>query len=450
MNFDPNGIGQKLHRHVSALFPIFRSITGEGMRQTLAYIGESIPLQIRQVPTGTPVLDWEVPQEWTVRGATLRRLNGDVVLDIADTNLHLVHYSHPVDRVVPIEELQAHLHSLPKQPDLVPYRTAYYANSWGFCLAERQRQALTDPAYHVSIDTELAPGVLNYGEMVLPGEGPDEVLFSIHCCHPSLANDNLSSIAIAIELAQRLERRARRRFTYRFLFAPGTIGAITWLHLNREVTARIRHGLVLSCLGDGGPPTYKRSRRENADIDRYVAYQLRAGGHGDRVRPFLPYGYDERQYCSPGFDLPVGCLTRTPNGEYPEYHTSADDLELVRPEALADSLALLCRLVDMIEADYVPLGTCLHGEPQLGRRGLYQAIGGQPIGADPSSRFDQLTLLWVINQADGTHSLLDIAERSGKPFAAVAAAAEALAAAGLLNRADPSPARASDRQAGDR
>lgn len=421
-----------LYAHVEALYPLCRSITGPGLRETLGYIAEHVPLEIREVPSGTKVLDWEVPREWTVRGASIRSLSGETLVDFARHNLHLVQYSAPVDAVVSRTELERHLHSLPAQPDLIPYRTGYYADDWGFCLAERDRRKLTDEAYRVVVDTTLAPGSLSYGQCLIPGEGPGEVLFSIHCCHPSLANDNLSGIAVAIELARSLAARPRRRFTYRFVFGPGTIGAITWLHFNRDAATRIRHGLVLSNLGDGAPPTYKQSRRGDAPIDRYAAHLLREEGHRDRLLPFIPYGYDERQYCSPGFNLPVGCLMRSPSGTFPEYHTSADDLAFVQPAALADSLRLLDRVVGMIEQDRVWRNLSPHGEPQLGRRGLYGKIGGLPSGPAGQGGLDQMSLLWVLNLADGQHSLLDMAERSGRSFDSLAAAAAALAEAGLL------------------
>jgi len=432
-------IARDLHAHVETLFPICRSITGEGLRQTLRYIGSHVPLEIREVPSGTPVLDWQVPPEWNVRGASIQTLDGREVVNFSDSNLRLVQYSRPVDRIVPIDELQKHLHSIPEQPDLIPYRTAYYSDTWGFCLRHHERMALNEPAYHVRIDTSVAPGSLSYGECFLPGEEPGETLLSVHCCHPSLANDNLSGIAVAIELARALQRR-KRRYGYRFLFIPGTIGSIAWLHFNRDAPSRIRHGLVLSCVGDAAPPTYKQSRRVNAPIDRYAAYVLKDEGHGERVVPFIPYGYDERQYCSPGFNLPVGCFMRSPNGTFPEYHTSADDLSFVKPEALADSLRVVERILTIAEQDRVLRNTEPFGEPQLGRRGLYRAVGGQhDRGA--GAEFDQMTLLWVLNLADGDHSLLDIAERSGKRFEAVVAAADALAKVGLLKGGDGEPIR---------
>ncbi len=437
---DTTELGATAFRHVTSLFPLFRSITGPGLRQTLRYVAEHTGAQVREVPSGTRVLDWEVPLEWTVRGATISRLSGEVVVDLADSNLHLLHYSRPVDARVSRRELDAHLHSLPEQPDLIPYRTGYYADSWGFCVTQRQRDALTDESYHVRIDADLLPGSLSYGELLLPGQVADEVLLSVHCCHPSLANDNLSSIAVAIELARRLSERPRRHHSFRFVFVPGTIGAIAWLQDNPDAAQRVRHGLVLSCLGDAGPHTYKQSRRGNAPIDRYVEHVLRAEGGVARIRPFIPYGYDERQYCSPGFNLPVGCLMRSPNGTFPEYHTSADNLDFVHPDALAGSIRLIEEIVEVIEEDRVPVSTAPYGEPQLGRRGLYAAIGGQFDKAGPARRFDQMALLWVLNQADGGNSLLDIAERSGKPFGEVAAATAALEAAGLLECRRPQDA----------
>jgi aminopeptidase-like protein len=417
---------QILHHHVEALFPICRSITGQGLRQTLRYIQGFIPIQISEVASGTEVLDWVVPDEWTVRGASIRTLDGETVVDFARNNLHLVQYSQPMDTVVSREELDAHLYSLPDQPDLIPYRTAYYARTWGFCLAHNTRKRLTDSTYRVVIDTTLEPGSLSYGELRLAGQIEEEVLLSAHSCHPSLANDNLSAIAVAIEVARTLAERPHR-LSYRFLFAPGTIGAITWLNFNPVAVGNIRHGLVLTCLGDDAPPSYKRSRRGDAMIDRYAEYILRNGGHADRLLPFEPTGYDERQYCSPGFDLPVGRLTRSPGGTFPEYHTSADNPTFVKPEALEDSMRVVLRMIDMIERDRYWLNRFPRGEPQLGRRGLY------PIKKDAG--FDQLSLMWVLNLSDGRHSLLEIAERSGKPFEAIAAAAAVLAEAGMLEPA---------------
>jgi aminopeptidase-like protein len=414
---------------IAELFPICRSITGNGVRQTLAILKRHLPLEVREVPSGTPVLDWTVPKEWNIRDAYIAREDGTRVVDFAASNLHVVQYSRPIDTMMPLTELLPHLHSLPDQPDWIPYRTSYYSEDWGFCLTHRQLSSLADGSYRVVIDSDLAPGHLSYGELLIPGQSDATVLFSCHICHPSLANDNLSGIAVAVMLALHLQAR-RPRYSYRFLFIPGTIGSLTWLAGNEDKVADIQHGLVLSCLGDAGGVTYKQSRRGNAAIDRIVAHVLRHDTGPHSIRPFVPYGYDERQYCSPGFDLPVGCLMRTPNGEYPEYHSSADDLSLLRVESLCHSLALLQRLVAVIEGEGLYRSRNPKGEPQLGRRGLYAAMGGHRTAAR-----DQMALLWVMNLADGRHSLLDMAERAGFPFAAIHAAAEALLGAGLIEPA---------------
>lgn len=419
--------GAAMMRLIERLFPICRSITGRGMRQSLAILGEHIPLQLSEVASGTAVLDWTVPKEWNIRAAHIDRLDGTRVVDFASSNLHVVQYSRPVNEIVPLAELRRHVHSLPETPDWIPYRTSYYQEDWGFCLAHRQLETLTDPAYRVVIDATLADGHLTYGECVIPGASAAEVLISCHSCHPSLANDNLSGMAVAVMLARHI-MHVPRRLTYRFLFIPGTIGSITWLARNEDAAQHIRYGLVLSCLGDGAGFTYKQSRRGDAAIDRIVAHVLRHGEAPHRITPFIPYGYDERQYCSPGFNLPVGCFMRSPNGSYPEYHTSADNLALLRPESLAGSLAALQRIVEIIEGDAVYLSCNPKGEPQLGRRGLYHATGGH---RDPG--YDQMALLWVLNLADGSHSLLDMAERAGAPFGTMRAAADALIGAGLLS-----------------
>jgi aminopeptidase-like protein len=418
--------GTAMMQLIETLFPICRSITGRGFRQSLDILGRHIPIRISEIPSGTPVLDWVVPKEWNIREAHIDRLDGTRVVDFAASNLHVVQYSTPVDAVVPLVELRRRLHSLPDAPDWIPYRTSYYREDWGFCLTQRQLDTLTDPAYRVVIDATLADGNLSYGECVVEGDSDEEILVSCHCCHPSLANDNLSGMAVATFLAKQAQRQ-KPHLTYRFLFIPGTIGSITWLARNEDRVRRIRHGLVLSCLGDEAGFTYKQSRRGNATIDRIVEHALRHGNAPYRILPFTPYGYDERQYCSPGFDLPVGCLMRSPNGTYAEYHTSADNLTLLRPESLTGSLAMAAAIVAIIEGDARYLNTKPKGEPQLGRRGLYRATGGH---RDPGQ--DNMALLWVLNLADGKHTLLDTADRAGLPFAIIREAADRLVAAGLL------------------
>jgi aminopeptidase-like protein len=425
--------GFALHALVRDLYPIARSITGDGLRQTLSTISRHVPLAITEVPTGTPALDWDVPNEWNIRGARIETLDGRTVVDFAQSNLHVVGYSIPVDAVVSRDELARHVHTLPDQPILIPYRTGYYAQDWGFCLAEETWRRMTDPSYRVVIDSTLGPGSLTYGEALVEGELPDEVLISVHCCHPSLANDNLSGIAVATGLARRL-KATRPRLSYRFLFIPATIGSLAWLSRNEAGLSRIRHGLVLTCLGDTGSFHYKASRRGDAVIDRAVVQALKDRGTPARVLPFSPYGYDERQYCSPGYDLPVGCFMRSPNGTFPEYHTSADNLDFVKPESLADSLHALLDIVDILESDRTYRRVDGRGEPQLGRRGLYRAISGQKEAGGTS----QLALLWVLNLADGRHSLLAMAERSGLPFRQIRNAANLVLEADLIHPVEAS------------
>jgi aminopeptidase-like protein len=407
-----------LHDLVRTLFPITRSITGMGVRETLAILRRHIPLSVVEVASGTPILDWEVPLEWNIRGATLSTLDGRRVVDFATNNLHVVGYSRSVHEVVSRQELARHVHTLPDQPDLIPYRTGYFANDWGFCMPHNVWLMMRDEFYRVDIDSDLQPGSLTYGELFLAGETAEEILITAHICHPSLANDNLSGIAVATALAIRQEQR-KRRLGYRFLFIPATVGAIAWLARNEPSLDRIKHGLVLTCLGDPGPFHYKQSR-SGAVIDRAVAHVLRHSGQEHAIIPFNPYGYDERQFCSPTFDLPVGCLMRAVHGTFPEYHTSADNLHFVKPEALDQSYAMLATLLDLLDVDYTYARTDGRGEPQLGRRGLYRAIAGQKEGGGAN----QMDLLWLLNLADGKHSLLDMAERADVPFARLQAAAK--------------------------
>ncbi|MFI6921717.1 DUF4910 domain-containing protein [Nonomuraea spiralis] len=414
--------GPEMHDLVRRLYPLCRSITGDGLRRTLDVIDGSIPLKVSEVPTGTKVLDWTIPREWNIRDAYVKDAAGNRVVDFHDNNLHVVGYSVPVEATMSLEELRGRLHTLPGQPDLVPYRTSYYAETWGFCLSQNTLDGLADGPYEVRIDSTLADGHLTYGEHVVQGRSSEEVLISCHVCHPSLANDNLAGVAVAVALAQRL---SDPWYTYRFVFAPGTIGAITWLARNRERTDRIRHGLTLACAGDAGTITYKRSRRGDAEIDQVFAYVLKDRPH--TILDFSPYGYDERQYCSPGFDLPVGSLTRTPYGSYPEYHTSADNPDFVRPEAMEDTLETLWSAVQVLEGNRRYQNLSPYGEPQLGARGLYGSLGGRS-----DTKQAQMAMLWVLNLSDGLHSLLDIAERSNLPFQALADAANALRNAGLL------------------
>jgi len=422
---DLNATGNELHRFAEELYPICRSITGNGLRETLRSIQQIIPVEIFEVPSGTPVFDWTVPKEWNIQDAYIKDASGQRVVDFQRSNLHVLNYSIPVHSTVPLTELKQHLLTLPEHPERIPYRTSYYKEQWGFCVTHNQLSALADGDYEVCIDSTLQDGHLTYGECYLPGQSSDEVLISVHACHPSLANDNLSGLTVATSLAQLLAGK-NLRYSYRFLFIPGTIGAITWLARNKETAARVRHGLVLTCIGDAGGFHYKKSRRGNAEIDRAASHVLRHCGEPAEVLEFSPYGYDERQYCSPGFNLPVGCLMRSVWGTFPEYHTSGDNLDFIHPQQLARSLRLCVSIFDVLENNrsYLNQNPCC--EPQLGKRNLYRSTGGDSIGVEINAR------LWVLNFSDGEHSLLDIAERSGLPFVAIHDAAELLRENGLL------------------
>jgi aminopeptidase-like protein len=431
--FDAPAAGASIFGFAERAFPICRSITGDGVRQTLGLLAEIVPgLERREVPTGTQVFDWQVPREWNVTRAFLVDPEGRKRADFADSNLHLLNYSVPVDRTMPLAELRPHLYSLPARPAAIPYRTSYFKEHWGFCLAHQELESLPEGDYRVVIESRLEPGHLTYGELFLPGELPDTVLLSAHLCHPSLANDNLSALGVLAHLGALLSSLPSRRYGYRLVFAPGTVGAITWLAQNEAAARRIRHGLVAANLGDGGRFHYKRSRRGDAPIDRAVALVLRDAGEPHAIEDFVPFGYDERQYNSPGFALDVGSLTRTPWGRYPEYHSSDDNLSLIRPEHLALSLRRYLEVVAVLEANRTYLNLSPFCEPQLGRRGLYSHIGGRDDG-----REFELALLWVLNQSDGEHDLMAIAERSGAPFRRVADAAAALVAANLLQEHSP-------------
>jgi aminopeptidase-like protein len=420
--------GAELYRIVSELYPICRSITGNGVRESLRVLQQQVPLSLHEIPSGTKVFDWVVPNEWNIRDAYIKNSSGGKVADFRKSNLHVVNYSVPVRKKMALSELRPHLFALPESPDWIPYRTSYYKETWGFCLSQRQFESLADAEYEVCIDSSLGPGHLTYGEFQIPGATDNEVLISSHCCHPSLCNDNLSGMAVAARLAQHLSGRSLR-YSYRFVWIPGTIGSIAWLALHEKLLPQIKHGLVLSCVGDPGRFTYKRSRRGNAGIDRVVEHVLRHSRREFQLRDFSPQGYDERQYCSPGINLPVGCFMRTPNGEYPQYHTSADDLTLVKPSSLAESLQQLLQIIAALEGNESYVNLNPKCEPQLGRRGLYRPVGGtKNAGAEDA-------MLWVLNFSDGGHSLLDIAARSGLPLATLSAAADQLENAGLLAKA---------------
>ena len=425
----PSNAGPWMFRFMEELYPICRSITGEGTRETLRRIASHIPLDIHEVPSGTPAFDWTVPKEWNIRDAYIKNNTGERVVDFRKSNLHVLNYSAPFRGKVSRETLWEHLFTIPDRPDWIPYRTSYYRENWGFCISQRQADTLRDDDYEVCIDSDLKEGSLTYGEYLVHGSTEQEVLFSCHICHPSLCNDNLSGIAMVTFLAMQF-MQTNPRYTYRFLFVPGTIGAIVWLSRNENIISKIRHGLVVACVGDRGIPTYKRSRHGDAEIDRAAIHVLRTRNSDFAVRDFSPYGYDERQYCSPGFNLPVGSLTRTPYGAYPEYHTSEDNLNLVDPAHLADSLSIYVDVIEVLESNETYINLHPKCEPQLGKRGLYRVLGG-----NPDSGTVEMAMLWVLNMSDGKHSLLDIAVQSGIEYDAIHQAAFLLLNHGLLSKA---------------
>lgn len=422
LNLAAKEMTELMHR----LYPICRSITGNGLRDTLKIIQEYVPLVMHEIPTGTKVFDWTVPKEWNINDAYIKSSKGERIVDFMESNLHVMGYSVPVHDRMPLSELKKNLHTLPAHPDWIPYRTSYYKENWGFCLSHNALQKLEDDIYEVFIDSSLGDGYLTYGEYFIRGETSEEILLSCHACHPSLCNDNVAGMAMTAVLGKYLSSLSLR-YSYRILFIPGTIGSITWLSLNEGSASNIKHGLVVTCVGDSGISTYKRSRIGNAEIDIAVEHVLKHSGNSYKVVDFSPYGYDERQYCSPGFNLPVGCLQRTPHGEYPEYHTSADNFDFIRPESLTDSFIKYLSIINVLENNKTYLNTNPKCEPQLGKRGLYTTTGGKS-----HTVADQMAMLWVLNLSDGQHTLLDIGEKSGIRFDEIHEASCALLRSGLL------------------
>lgn len=423
--------GKSMYDLIERLYPICRSITGPGVAETLEIIGQQIPLEIHEIASGTAVFDWTVPKHWTIRDAFVKNSRGERVIDFRAHNLHVVSYSSPVNKTMRLDELRPHLHSDPAHPAWIPYRTSYYQENWGFCLPHSTLQALPDDDYTVHIDSSLEDGKLIWGECFIPGETSDEIVISTHICHPSLANDNLSGIAVSVALAKSL-LSSGSRYSVRILFIPGTIGSIVWLATNVEHLNKIRHGLIAVNLGDSGHLHYKRSRRGDAEIDRVVEYVLKRKGEAATVVDFSPYGYDERQFCSPGINLPFGCLSRTPYGQFPQYHTSADNLDFVRPEFLEHSLAAYLDIIAILNRNDRYQNLLPMCEPQLGKRGLYSSLGGR---SDAKER--QMAMLWVLNFSDGDHSLLEIAERAGIDFEVIADTAAVLKEHDLLAPVSP-------------
>lgn len=419
--------GKEMFGWATDLFPIQRSLTGPGVRDTLSYLGRLMPgLTVHSIPSGTAVLDWIVPDEWTLRRAYIEDESGTRIIDFADSNLHVVGYSEPVNCWLSLENLQPHLHSLPEQPDAIPYVTSYYQRRWGFCLTHHQRETLRSGRYHAVVDSTLAPGVLNWGELILPGQDQREVLLSTYICHPSMANNELSGPVVVTALARWLAAMPQLRLSYRILFVPETIGAIVQLSKHLDVMRqRTIAGFVATCCGDDAPFTLMPSRLGGTLADRVATHVLNRHAPGYATASFLDRGSDERQYCSPGVDLPVVSIMRSMYARYPQYHTSLDDLTFISPQGLAGSFEVMKRCLGVLEAN-VTFRTTVLGEPQLGRRGLYPTLSTKQSAATVHD------ILNVVAYADGNHDLIALAERIGLDALACERIARSLVEAGVM------------------
>ncbi|MCM2375141.1 DUF4910 domain-containing protein [Aporhodopirellula aestuarii] len=439
--------GQVMLDLAARLFHLHRSQTGEGVRETFRILSEYIPLEVQEIPSGTRVLDWQIPDEWRIRDASIATADGKRIVDYADSNLHVVNGSRGVKQTMTWSDLESHVFVADDHPDWIPYRTCFFRDEWGFCVTHSQRDRMreSDAPLHVTIDAEYFPGSMSLAECRLDStvDSAAEHCVLIHChtCHPSLANDNLSSLVVACQLIDHL-RNQPRRYTYRFLFAPATIGPIAWLAQQTQTQIdAIDHGLVLTLLGDSAPLTYKQTRCGDAPIDAIVSSAIKRQGRSLRLCPFDPFGYDERQFSSPGFDLPMGRLSRAIHGEFPEYHMSADNLEFIQQESLEDSLDALIGITQGIESSRYPLNLHPHAEPQLGRYGIFRAFGQRDDRGD-----FQAAMMWLLNLADGSHEISGIAHRSGLPDELVKEVADKLAEFELIEWIDYPSCRRPSRQ----
>lgn len=420
------------------LFPICRSITGPGLRKSLDVLSGVIPLEVEGVPSGTDVFDWTVPREWRIQEAWLEGPDGERYADFSETNLAVVNYSEPVDERLSRAELEPHLYSLPDLPSARPYVTSYYDRTWGFCLPHEEKKRLPDGQYHAHVDSEFVDGELNYGHAVLPGETDEEVLLSSYLCHPSLANNELSGPLVLAALYRRLADWEDRHFTYRFLLCPETIGSITYLsRYGDRLRDRLAGGMVLTCLG--GPRDdlrYKRSRREDAHIDRTVDHLVEHDELDAKVRPFTPVsGSDERQFCSPGFDLPVGQMARTPYEEYDGYHNSLDTKEFMGIDRLVESVDAIERTLQAFELAGTYENRYPYGEPMLGKRDLYPSVNAGGIRPDDVQDFIHRELL-LLNYCDGDTDMLDVAGRADRPLSDLRPVVDLLEEKDVLRRVD--------------
>ena len=438
-------ISAEMYKLLTELYPICRSITGNGVRKTLEIIRNYIPIERHEVPSGTKVFDWIIPKEWNIEDAYIKTDKGQKIVDFKKSNLHVLNYSTPIKSKLPLSELKQHLYTLPDQPEAIPYRTSYYNENWGFCLSHNQFLTLEDGKYEIVIDSSLKDGNLTYGEFFLQGKKNEEILLTCYTCHPSLCNDNLSGIVLLTFLAQYLSK-LKLDYSYRFLFIPETIGAITWLKLNEEKISKIKHGLVITCVGDSGKFTYKKSRLGNAEIDQTAINILKESGESFQIKDFFPVGSDERQFCSPGFNLPMGSLMRTMYHKFPEYHTSLDNLEFVKGEYLIESFSIYLKIILELEKNFgkfkpeeklkdqrnmddndIFMNLNPKCEPNLEKRGLFNKV----IDLDSGTA---LSISWVLNLSDGRNSLSDISRISGIEYNLIKETSELLLKHNLLKK----------------
>jgi aminopeptidase-like protein len=444
-------VKDELYALMEELYPICRSITGNGVRKTLKILKKKIPLKIIEVPTGTKVFDWKIPLEWNIKDAYVKNSQGKRIIDFKKSNIHLLNYSVPINKKITQQELKLHLHTLADKPNSIPYVTSYYKKNWGFSVAHNQLESFNDDYYDVKIDSSLKPGSLTYGEFLKKGKISDEILISTYVCHPSLCNDNLSGVVVSTILANILSK-IDTYFSYRFIFVPETIGTITWLSKNQKNLSKIKGGLVITCVGDDGNFTYKKTKHGNSTIDKIINDIFKQSKRKTKTKDFFPYGSDERQFCSPGINLDVGVFMRTPYYEFKEYHTADDNLKFVSKTALKDSLSMLLKIISAIEITKnieqyskikkienkksdIYLNLKPKCEPQLGKRKLYRNISKRRlVGKDNSQDLIEISILWILNYSDGNYSLNDISKISGLPIKLLKHSSQLLLKKSLLKK----------------
>ena len=423
---------KEIEEYFDRLWPINRSLTGNGNRKTLEILSELIDLEITEVPSGTKCFDWTVPPEWNIKEAWIKDSKGNIVVDFTKNNLHILGYSEPFRGKLDFEQLKSHLYTLPEHPDLIPYLTSYYKRRWGFCLSHNQLLKLDkNESYDVFIDSSLdEAGSMTIGEVVIKGSSEKEILFSTYICHPSMANNELSGPLVSAFICNKLKNQKNLKYTYRFIFVPETIGSIYSLSVKGEHWRNNLHaGFVINCIGDYGKFTYKKSRRGNALPDRVVLSILKQTEKEYNVVDFFPSGSDERQFCSPGFNLPVGSLMRTMYGKYPEYHTSGDNKDFISFDAMKKSVLKYLEVIEVLERNEKYVNTMPFCEPQLGKRGLYPTLGSQKGTEDLVT-----SMMWILNLADGTNDLISISEKSKVPFKKLTPVIDKLIENGILER----------------